>query len=72
MGIHFFKTLIKRNKSTKKTTIIQTEYVDALTTIMTSSLWDNDLIQLREYLPADLSDDTIRYVYKKCFGENPD
>lgn len=72
MKISFFNKLIKRNESKNKTTNIQTEYVEALTTIMTSSLWDNDLTQLRKYLPADLLDDTIQYVYKKCFGENSD
>lgn len=68
MGFNIFKKLRKRNTSATETLPIQAEYIDALTIIMTSPSWNKDLAILHKHLPADVSDETIQYVYQKYFG----
>jgi GNAT superfamily N-acetyltransferase len=61
-----FQRFFNKRVDKKDVGIVQQEYIESLTTIMSSPLWDGDVSKIRDYLPADVSNETIQYVYASC------
>lgn len=55
----FFNSIFKKRKKHK---IIQYEYIESITKIIKSPLWDGSDEQIYQSLPKDLKPETIEFV----------